>query len=262
MKKKEFERAIEYFQLAIKTYPFIALTYIGAGIANYYNNNFIKAIEYFEKALKNPEKPFLAVLGGAKVSDKIGVIENLLDKVDGFIIGGAMAYTFLKAQGFEVGNSLLEEDKLDFAGKIIKETEKRGMDFLLPVDHLIAKDISPDAETTTTSNENIPKGWKGVDIGEKTIEKAKILMSKAKTIVWNGPMGIFEIDKFARGTQEIALAVASSPALSIVGGGDTVRAVKKFGVEDKISHISTGGGASLELLEGKELPGIKIIRER
>ncbi len=221
-----------------------------------------KEIEYFEKALKNPEKPFLAVLGGAKVSDKIGVLENLLDKVDGFIIGGAMAYTFLKVKGFEVGNSLLEEDKLDFAGKIIKETEKRGMDFLLPVDHLIAKDISPDAETTTTSNENIPKGWKGVDIGEKTIEKAKTIISKAKTIVWNGPMGIFEIDKFARGTQEIALAIASSQTLSIVGGGDTVRAVKKFGVEDKISHISTGGGASLEFLEGKELPGIKIIREK
>ncbi|MCD6218867.1 phosphoglycerate kinase [Candidatus Calescamantes bacterium] len=221
-----------------------------------------KEIEYFEKALKNPEKPFLAVLGGAKVSDKIGVLENLLDKVDGFIIGGAMAYTFLKVKGFEVGNSLLEEDKLDFAGKIIKETEKRGMDFLLPVDHLIAKDISPDAETTTTSNENIPKGWKGVDIGEKTIEKAKTLISKVKTIVWNGPMGIFEIDKFARGTQEIALAIASSQTLSIVGGGDTVRAVKKFGVEDKISHISTGGGASLEFLEGKELPGIKIIREK
>ncbi len=221
-----------------------------------------KEIEYFEKALKNPEKPFLAILGGAKVSDKIGVIENLLDKVDGFIIGGAMAYTFLKAQGFEIGGSLLEEERIEFSAAIIKETEKRGMDFLLPLDHVIARDFSPEAETSTTSDENIPPGWKGVDIGEKSIEKAKALISGAKTIVWNGPMGIFEIDKFARGTQEVALAVASSPALSIVGGGDTVRAVKKFGVEDKISHISTGGGASLELLEGKELPGIKIIRDK
>ena len=221
-----------------------------------------KEIEYFDKALKSPESPFLAILGGAKVSDKIGVLENLLNKVDSFLIGGGMAYTFLKAKGFGVGDSLLEEEKINFAKDILKKTKEKQIGFVLPSDHLIAKEISEDARISFTSDENIPEGWKGVDIGKKSIINAKKIISRAKMILWNGPMGIFEIDRFSEGTKEVALAVANSSALSIVGGGDTVRAVKKFNVENKISHISTGGGASLELLEGKELPGIKIIQDK
>jgi len=182
--------------------------------------------------------------------------------VDGIIIGGGMAYTFLKAKGFEVGNSLLEEERIEFAKEVMEKAHQKGMEFLLPKDHVIAKEIKEGAETQVTPDENVPSGWKGVDIGPKSIAEAKGLIAKAKTIIWNGPMGVFEIDEFANGTKEIAWAVAESSALSIVGGGDTVSAVEKFGVKDKISHISTGGGASLELLEGKELPGIKIIKEK
>ncbi len=221
-----------------------------------------KEIEYFQRALQNPERPFLAILGGAKVSDKIGVLKNLLKKVDSLIIGGGMAYTFLKAEGIHVGDSLLEEEKVDLASQIKKECEDRGIDFLLPVDHVIAQEISPQAETRITSDENIPAGWRGVDIGPCSVERIKEMVRKAKTIIWNGPLGIFEMEKFAEGTRQVALALAESQALTIVGGGDTVAAVEKFGVRDKISHISTGGGASLELLEGKELPGIKIIKEK
>ena len=221
-----------------------------------------KEIDYFTRALTSPERPFLAILGGAKVSDKIGVLKNLLEKVDGIIIGGGMAYTFLKAKGFEVGNSLLEEERIEFAKEVMEKAHQKGMEFLLPKDHVIAKEVKEGAETQVTPDENVPSGWKGVDIGPKSIAEAKGLIAKAKTIIWNGPMGVFEIDEFANGTKEIAWAVAESSALSIVGGGDTVSAVEKFGVKDKISHISTGGGASLELLEGKELPGIKIIKEK
>ena len=221
-----------------------------------------KEIEYFSRALTSPERPFLTILGGAKVSDKIGVLENLLGKVDGFIIGGGMAYTFLKAQGFEVGDSLLEEEKIDFAREVMRKAEEKEMKFILPQDHVITQEIKEGARTRITSDENIPSGWRGVDIGPRSIEEAKSVIREARTIIWNGPLGIFEIEEFAQGTREIALTIAESSALSIVGGGDTVAAVEKFGVKERISHISTGGGASLELLEGKELPGIKIIRDK
>lgn len=221
-----------------------------------------KEIEYFTKALESQERPFLTILGGAKVSDKIGVITNLLDKVDSLIIGGAMAYTFLKVQGFNVGSSLVEEEKKDEAKKILEKIKEKGIKLVLPVDHIIVKEIKEDAETKQTQDATIPDGWKGVDIGEKTISLAKNLIREAKTIVWNGPMGIFEMEKFSKGTREIAKAIANSKAVSIVGGGDSVSAVEKFKLKEKFSHISTGGGASLEFLEGKELPGVIAIPVR
>jgi 3-phosphoglycerate kinase len=221
-----------------------------------------KEIEYFTKALESPERPFLTILGGAKVSDKIGVITNLLDKVNSLIIGGAMAYTFLKAQGVEVGDSLVEEDKLNEAKDILEKTKEKNIKLILPADHIIAKEAKEDAEVKQTSDATIPSGWKGMDIGEKTITEAKKLIQEAKTIVWNGPMGIFELEAFAKGTKEIAQAIAESNALSIAGGGDSVSAIEKFNLTDKFSHISTGGGASLEFLEGKELPGIAAIPMR
>jgi 3-phosphoglycerate kinase len=221
-----------------------------------------KEIEYFSKALESPERPFLTILGGAKVSDKIGVITNLLDKVDSLIIGGAMAYTFLKVQGINVGASLVEEDKEDEAEKILKKIKEKGIKLVLPVDHIIVQEAKEDAETKQTSDAAIPNGWKGVDIGEKTIALAQNLIREAKTIVWNGPMGIFEMEKFSKGTKEVAKSIAQSDAVSIVGGGDSVSAVEKFNLKDKFSHISTGGGASLEFLEGKELPGVIAIPVR
>lgn len=230
-----------------------------------------KEIEYFTKVLESPEKPFLAILGGAKVSDKIGVITNLLDKVDSLIIGGAMAYTFLKVEGVEVGDSLVEEEKINEAKDILKKIKEKEIKLILPVDHLIApattamagkQEIKEDAEIKQTLDATIPSGWKGMDIGEKTIDKAKELIQDAKTIVWNGPMGIFEVEKFSKGTKEIAQAIAESDALSIAGGGDSVNAIEKFQLTNKFSHISTGGGASLEFLEGKELPGIAAIPDK
>jgi len=229
-----------------------------------------KEIEYFTKALESPERPFLTILGGAKVSDKIGVITNLLDKVDSLIIGGAMAYTFLKVRGINVGASLVEEDKKEEAKKILEKIKEKGIKLVLPVDHIIVpaqqmadkQEVQEGAETKQTENATIPSGWKGVDIGEKTIALAQSLIQEAKTIVWNGPMGIFEMDKFSKGTKEIAQAIAKSGAVSIVGGGDSVSAVEKFNLKDKFSHISTGGGASLKFLEGKELPGVIAIPVR
>jgi len=221
-----------------------------------------KEIEIMGKALSNPERPFVAILGGAKVSDKISVIENLLDKVDSLIIGGGMAYTFLKAKGYRIGNSICEEDKLDLAREIMAKAEAKGVNLLLPIGNIVGKEFSPDTEVKYVPSDDIPDGWMGMDIGPITIEKFVNEIKKAKTIVWNGPMGVFEFPKFANGTKKIAEAVAESGALSIVGGGDSAAAVEQLGFADKITHISTGGGASLEFLEGKELPGIACLLEK
>jgi phosphoglycerate kinase len=223
-----------------------------------------KELEYLGKALHSPAKPFVAILGGAKVSDKIGVIKNLMHKVDALIIGGGMAYTFLKAQGHEVGKSLVEEDKLDLAKQLLNEGRAKKVRVLLPVDHVTAAKIAEDAVTHIVGEgQPIPPDQMGLDIGPKTIELFTEEVSRAKTIVWNGPMGVFETPLFARGTRKVAAAVAeNSGAISIVGGGDTVSAVHEAGVADKITHISTGGGASLEFLEGKKLPGVEALSDK
>ena len=214
-----------------------------------------KEIKFLGEAVENPVRPFVAILGGAKVSDKIAVINNLLEKVDTLIIGGGMAYTFLKAQGQEVGNSLLEEDKMDYALEMVKKAEEKGVKLLLPVDHVVGKEFSNDTERAVV--ETIEAGWSGFDIGPKTIELYKDALAGAKTVVWNGPMGVFEFENFAAGTLAVCDAVANlEGATTVVGGGDSVNAVKRLGFADKMSHISTGGGASLEFLEGKELPGV------
>lgn len=214
-----------------------------------------KEIKFLGEAVENPVRPFVAILGGAKVSDKIAVINNLLDKVDTLIIGGGMAYTFLKAQGQEVGNSLLEEDKMDYALEMVKKAEAKGVKLLLPVDHVVGKTFANDTERATV--DTIEAGWSGFDIGPKTIELYKDALAGAKTVVWNGPMGVFEFENFAAGTLAVCRAVADlADATTVVGGGDSVNAVKRLGFADKMSHISTGGGASLEFLEGKELPGV------
>ncbi len=214
-----------------------------------------KEIKFLGEAVENPVRPFVAILGGAKVSDKIAVINNLLDKVDTLIIGGGMAYTFLKAQGQEVGNSLLEEDKMDYALEMVKKAEAKGVKLLLPVDHVVGKEFSNDTEKAVV--ENIEAGWSGFDIGPKTIAMYKDALAGAKTVVWNGPMGVFEFSNFAEGTLAVCDAVANlEGATTVVGGGDSVNAVKRLGFADKMTHISTGGGASLEFLEGKELPGV------
>lgn len=221
-----------------------------------------KELEYLERALKDPERPFVAILGGAKVSDKIGVIRNLLDKVDALLIGGAMAYTFLKAKGLSVGSSKYEEDKLDLAKEIMAEADSKGIKLMLPVDSVVADKFAPDASTKVVRSEEIPEGWMGLDIGPETVKLYEDEIKKARTIVWNGPMGVFEMDKFAEGTKAIASAIAESGAVSIVGGGDSVAAVAKAGVKDRMSHISTGGGAFLEFLEGRSFPGVEAIAER
>lgn len=237
-----------------------------AGLADYLPavSGFLikKEIDVMGKALSNPERPFVAILGGAKVSDKITVIENLLEKVDSLIIGGGMAYTFLKAKGYKIGNSICEEDKLDLAKEIMAKAEAKGVKLLLPIGNIVGKEFSPDTEVKYVPSDDIPDGWMGMDIGPITIEKFTNEIKKAKTIVWNGPMGVFEFSKFANGTRKIAEAVAESGALSIVGGGDSAAAVEQLGFADKITHISTGGGASLEFLEGKELPGIACLLEK
>ncbi len=223
-----------------------------------------RELEYLVDQLKSPARPFLVIMGGAKVSGKIDVINNLMDKADAFLIGGAMAYTFLKAQGYEVGDSLVENDKLDLALEILENAKKHGVSFILPVDTLMTQEFKEGAETKVTGvfgeGGAIPSGWEGIDIGEKSIGLFADEVAKAKTIVWNGPMGVFEIDTFANGTKAIAAAVAKADAVTIVGGGDSVTAVNKFGVADQVTFISTGGGASLELLEGKDLPGVEIGR--
>ena len=214
-----------------------------------------KEIKFLGQAVENPVRPFVAILGGAKVSDKINVINNLLDKVDTLIIGGGMAYTFAKAQGHEIGNSMCEEDKLDYALDMIKKAQEKGVKLLLPVDHVEGKEFSNDTEHKVV--DTIDAGWAGYDIGPKTIALYKEALQGAKTVVWNGPMGVFEFSNFAEGTLEICRAVASlEGATTVIGGGDSVNAVKRLGFADKMTHISTGGGASLEFLEGKELPGV------
>src|SRR5665213_3173713 len=217
-----------------------------------------------EKVLNSSEKPFTAILGGAKVSDKIEIIENLLKKANNIIIGGGMAYTFLKSQGKEIGNSLCEEDKLDLADNIILSAKEKGVQLLLPVDSVIADKFSEDADTKIVDNDHIEKGWMGLDIGPDSIELFSKTIMKSKTILWNGPMGVFEMKKFQAGTKAIAEAIASATekgAYSLVGGGDSVAAVNEFQLADKVSYVSTGGGALLEYFEGKELPGIKAIKD-
>jgi phosphoglycerate kinase len=220
-----------------------------------------KEINYLSKALENPKKPFVVILGGAKVSDKIGVIENLITKADKIIIGGGMAYTFLNAQGKSIGKSKLEKDKIGLAKEILKKAQANNVKIILPIDNICVSEIRPDAVTKITGDE-IGTDLIAVDIGPKTIELFKKELSDAKTIVWNGPMGIFEMDKFATGSREIAKFISNIKATTIIGGGDTAAAVSKFGLEDKMTHISTGGGASLELLEGKVLPGIAILQDK
>lgn len=224
-----------------------------------------RELEYLVSKLESPERPFLVIMGGAKVSGKIDVISSLMEKADTFLIGGAMAYTFLKAQGYEVGDSLVENDKLDLALDILAKAKEKGVNFVLPVDTLITQEFKEGAATENTAvfgeGGAIPAGWEGIDIGEKSIALFAEEVAKARTIVWNGPMGVFEIDTFAAGTKAVAEAVAKSDAVSIVGGGDSVTAANKFGIADQVTFISTGGGASLELLEGKILPGVAALDE-
>ena len=220
-----------------------------------------KEISIMGKALDDPKRPFVAVLGGAKVSDKINVINNLLEKADTVIIGGGMAYTFKKAQGYTIGKSLLEEDKLDYAKEMLAKAEAKGVNFLLPDDNFCASEFSADAEPVLVEG-YIPDDLMGMDIGPKTVEKFAAAVKGAGTIVWNGPMGVFEFDRFANGTKAMAQALADSGAVTIVGGGDSAAAVEKLGFADRITHISTGGGASLEFLEGKELPGVACLLDK
>ena len=236
-----------------------------AGVAAYlpaYSGLLVdKELSIMGKALDDPKRPFVAVLGGAKVSDKIAVINNLLEKADTIIIGGGMAYTFLKAQGYSIGKSLLEEDRLDYAREMIQKAADKGVKFLLPVDHLCAAEFSADAEPVLAEG-NIPDDLMGMDIGPKTATMYADAVKGAGTIVWNGPMGVFEFDAFAGGTKAMAKALAESGAVTIVGGGDSASAVEKLGFADKVTHISTGGGASLEFLEGKELPGVACLLDK
>lgn len=221
-----------------------------------------KELKFLGNAINNPQRPFVAILGGAKVSDKIGVIDSLLDKVDTLMIGGGMAYTFFKAQGYEVGNSICELDKLDLAKQAMEKAKEKGVKLMLPVDTKIGKEFKPDTESKTVAWTEIPEGWEGFDIGEKTIKMFVDELQTAKTVVWNGPLGLFEFDQFAIGTNEIAKALSKIDATTIIGGGDSAAAVEKVGLADKMTHISTGGGASLEFLEGKKLPGIECLLDK
>ena len=221
-----------------------------------------KELQFLGNAVNNPERPFVAILGGAKVSDKIGVIDSLLEKVDTLMIGGGMAYTFFKAQGYEVGNSICEMDKLDLAKEAMEKAEQKGVKFMLPVDTKVGKEFKPDTESKMVSYTEIPADWEGFDIGPETIKMFEEELRKAKTVVWNGPLGLFEFDQFAIGTNAIAKVLSEIDATTIIGGGDSAAAVKKAGLEDKMTHISTGGGASLEFLEGKKLPGIEALMDK
>lgn len=221
-----------------------------------------KEINFLSKAVKNPEKPFVAVIGGSKVSTKIAVIENLLDEVDHLIIGGGMVYTFLAAQGYEIGKSLLEADKLDIAKEILAKAKAKGVELLLPVDTIVTAKLEDGAENHAVPIEAIPADLMGVDIGPETVKLFCNRLAGAKTVVWNGPMGVFEMDSFAVGTKKIAEAIAAMPGTSIVGGGDSVAALEKFKLKEKMTHVSTGGGASLEFLEGRELPGIAVLADK
>ncbi|MEX2602208.1 MAG: phosphoglycerate kinase [Balneolaceae bacterium] len=218
-----------------------------------------KEIRYLNESVNNPVRPFTAILGGAKVSDKIGVIENLLNKVDNILIGGGMTYTFYKAKGLPIGNSLLEEEKVELAGELIRNAEERGVDLLLPIDSVVSREFSNDAERAVVDEDGIEDGWMALDIGPKSISLFSKVILGSKTVVWNGPMGVFEMSNFAKGTFEVAEALAKATrngATTIIGGGDSAAAIKKAGLEEAVSHVSTGGGASLEFLEGKDLPGV------
>ncbi len=237
-----------------------------AGVADYLPavSGFLieKEIDFMGNALENPKRPLVAILGGKKVSDKIGVINSLLEKVDTLMIGGAMAYTFFKAQGYEVGNSICELDKLDLALELMEKAKQKGVKLMLPIDTKLGKEFDKNTESKTVKYTEIPEGWEGFDIGEETIKLYKEELRKAKTVVWNGPLGLFEFDQFAIGSNEIAKTLAEIDAITIVGGGDCAAAVEKAGVADKLTHVSTGGGASLEFLEGKKLPGIECLQDR
>ncbi len=221
-----------------------------------------KEIEVMGKALSNPERPFVAILGGAKVSDKIAVIENLIDKVDTLIVGGGMAYTFFKAKGYKIGTSICEDDKVELAKSLLDKAASKGVKLLLPVDNVLGLEFKNDTERKVVDSDGIPDGWMGMDIGPKTVEVYASEIKNAKTVVWNGPMGVFEFSNFENGTKEVARAVAESSSVSIIGGGDSAAAVEQLGFADKITHISTGGGASLEFLEGKVLPGIDVLLDK
>ena len=224
-----------------------------------------KELNYLGKALQNPERPFVTILGGAKISGKIDVIQNLMKTADALLIGGGMVFTFYKAQGKEIGKSLLEEDRLEMAGEILQKLENSTCQFMLPEDVLVADKFEAGAQTRIVDVDHIPADWLGVDIGPKTIERFKEIIGKAKTVVWNGPMGVFEIQEFAKGTEAIAnylAEITEKETITIVGGGDSAAAVKKAGLSDKLSHVSTGGGASLEFLEGKELPGVMALTDK
>jgi len=221
-----------------------------------------KELDVLGKAMSNPERPFTAIIGGAKVKDKIGVIENLLDKVDNLIIGGGLANTFTKAEGYEIGTSLLEEDKIELAKSFMKQAEEKGVKFYTPIDAVIAPKFGEDVESKVVDIDSIPSDWMSLDIGPKTAALYADVIKNSKLVIWNGPMGVFEIDQFANGTKTVAEALADSDAYSVVGGGDSAAAAEKFNLADKMSHISTGGGASLEFIEGKELPGVVALNDK
>ncbi|GEL76588.1 phosphoglycerate kinase [Tenuibacillus multivorans] len=221
-----------------------------------------KEIEVLGQALESPERPFTAIIGGAKVKDKIGVIDHLLDKVDHLLIGGGLSYTFIKAQGYEIGNSLLEEDKIDLAKDFMDKAEHQGVAIHLASDVVVADEFSPDANTKVVPVEEIPEGWEGLDIGPKTVEQFSQVVKDSKLIMWNGPMGVFEYDAFAHGTKGVAEALAETDGYTIIGGGDSASAVEKFGYAEQMDHISTGGGASLEFMEGKVLPGVAALNDQ
>ena len=221
-----------------------------------------KEIEYLGDAVANPQRPFVAIIGGAKVSSKISVLENLLEKVDVLIVGGGMAYTFFKAENHSIGTSLVEEEHISTAKKIIEKAKSLNKNLYLPVDNVIADKFDNNANIKTIPNDEIPDGWMGMDIGDKTISEINNIIKSAKTVVWNGPLGVFEMSSFSKGTFAVAKAIAESDCISVIGGGDSVSAINKAGLSDKMTHISTGGGASLEFLEGKELPGIVILQDK
>ena len=221
-----------------------------------------KEIKFLGDALQNPERPFIAILGGAKVSDKIAVIENLIEKVDKLLIGGGMAFTFLKAQGHKIGKSICEEDKLDLARELLEKAAKKGVEIVLPVDSNVTTEYSNDTENKIVHSQDIPDDWEGLDIGPDTIAKYKDILKTAKTVMWNGPLGVCEFSKYEVGTKEIATELGNIDAVTIIGGGDSAAAIEKLGLADKMTHISTGGGASLEFLEGKTLPGIECLQDK
>lgn len=221
-----------------------------------------KELKFLGESLENPERPFMAILGGRKVSDKIGVIESLLEKVDVLMIGGAMAYTFFKSMGYTVGNSICEDDKVDLARSLMEKAKEKGVKFMLPVDTKVGKEFKPDTESKVVKYTEIPDGWEGFDIGTETIALYSEELKKAKTVIWNGPVGLFEFDQFAVGTNSIAKVLAEVNAIKIIGGGDSAAAIEKAGLAEKFTHISTGGGASLEFLEGKKLPGIEALQDK